>query len=122
MSPVPAPKDASRDPFVPLEGDSPAVAAWRTRMGTPAAAEIYKERAATSECVNAAARNRGLQRFNVRGLAKARCVALWYALAHNLVRAAALRAEAALRAAAALRTEAALRAETQTAQTAPDGR
>lgn len=37
-------------------------------MGTDAGKAVYKEGAATAECVNALARNRGLQRFNVRGL------------------------------------------------------
>src|SRR5215831_103994 len=64
---------------------------WRTRMTTEAGQEIYKERAATSECVNAAARNRGLQQLLVRGLRKGRAILLWFALAHNLLRAAALR-------------------------------
>ncbi len=45
----------------------------------------YKERAATAECVNAQCRNRGLLRFLVRGLEKARAVGLWHALAHNMV-------------------------------------
>ncbi len=35
---------------------------------------IYKNRAATAECVNAQSRNRGLQQFRVRGLAKVRRV------------------------------------------------
>ena len=64
-------------------------------MGTEEAKAIYKERAATSECVNAIARNRGLRQFLVRGLAKARAVLLWFALAHNLMRAVALRQAAA---------------------------
>jgi transposase len=64
---------------------------WRTRMATDAAQTIYRERAATSECVNAAARNRGLQQLLVRGLRKGRAILLWFALAHNLLRAAALR-------------------------------
>jgi len=63
-------------------------------MGTAEAKEIYKQRAATAECVNAIARNRNLWFIRVRGLVKARAVALWYALAHNLRRALALRAEA----------------------------
>jgi IS5 family transposase len=46
----------------------------------------YKQRAATAECVNALARNRGLQRVPVRGLNKVRAVAYLYALAHNLMR------------------------------------
>ena len=63
-----------------------SVGDWRERMGTEAAKEIYKDRAATAECVNAIARNRGLQQFGVRGLEKVRAALLWYALAHNLVR------------------------------------
>lgn len=75
-----------RDRFEPLPGDSPAVAAWRRRMGTAEAQEIYKERASTAECVNAIARNRGLRQFTVRGLKKIKAVVLWYVLAHNLMR------------------------------------
>jgi len=90
-APVPAPRDAGRDPYQRRPGDSEAVAQWRERMGTAAAKAIYKERAATSECVNAIARNRGLQQFLVRGLPKIKAVLLWFALAHNLMRAAALR-------------------------------
>jgi transposase len=82
------------DPFAPRPGDTAAIAAWRQRMGTAEAKEIYKQRAATAECVNAIARNRNLWFIRVRGLVKARAVALWYALAHNLRRALALRAEA----------------------------
>ena len=50
---------------------------------------------ATAECSNAHARNRGLQQFPVRGLRKVKAVALWYALAHNLIRTVALRAAVA---------------------------
>lgn len=59
-------------------------------MGTDEAKEIYKKRAATAECVNAQSRNRGLQQFPVRGLAKVTCVVLLFALAHNLMRMADL--------------------------------
>ena len=76
--------------FEPKPGDSPAVAQWRQRMNSDDAREIYKDRAATAECVNAQARNRGLQRMPVRGLAKVRCVARLFALAHNLMRTAVL--------------------------------
>jgi len=93
-APVQKPKKEDRDPHVPRPGDSETIAAWRQRMGTDEAKAIYKERASTAECVNAIARNRGLRQFLVRGLAKVRAVALWYALAHNLMRAATLRAEA----------------------------
>ena len=93
--PVRTPADPNRDPHQPLPDDSPAVAAWRVRMGTAAAKEIYKDRAATAECVNAIARNRGLQRFGARGPDKARAIGLWFALAHNLMRTVALRQTAA---------------------------
>lgn len=87
-------RNKGEDPFAPRPDDSAAIAAWRQRMGTADAKEIYKERAATAECVNAIARNRNLWFIRVRGLVKARAVALWYALAHNLRRALTLRAEA----------------------------
>jgi len=60
------------------------------------AKQIYKERSSTAECVNAISRNRGLRQFLVRGLRKVRAVALWFAIAHNLMRAVALRAQVAL--------------------------
>ncbi len=90
FAPVVAPKDKLRDRYAPLPGDSQALSQWRERMGTDAAKLIYKERAASIECTNAHLRNRGLQRFNVRGLVKARAVLLWHALAHNLKRMMAL--------------------------------
>jgi hypothetical protein len=89
-APVPKPKDAATDPHVAKDGDSEAVGAWRERMGTDAAKAIYKDRAATAECVNAQARERGLTRLRVRGAAKVRCVLLLHALAHNLMRTLAL--------------------------------
>ena len=90
-APVPkAKKDKESDPHVPKASDSKAVAAWRERMGTEEAKIIYRDRAATAECVNAQARNRGLIRLPVRGTTKVKAVALLFALAHNLMRIAAL--------------------------------
>lgn len=86
FAPVVAPRDKQRDRHQRLPTDSKAVGQWRERMGTDEAKQIYKERAASIECTNAHLRNRGLQRFNVRGLSKARAVLLWHALAHNLKR------------------------------------
>jgi len=66
---------------------SPEVIAWRERMRTEEAKTIYKERAATSECVNALMRTRyGLQQFTVRGLPKVLGVVLLTVLTHNLLR------------------------------------
>ncbi len=89
-TPVPKAKEAGRNPYEPLARDSTIIARWRERMGCSEAKEIYKQRAATAECVNAIARGRGLQQFVVRGLQKVKAVALWYALAHNLKRAVVL--------------------------------
>jgi hypothetical protein len=94
-APVQKPKDPQRDPHTPRDDDSPEVAAWRQRMASQEAKAIYRQRAATAECVNALARNRGLQRFLVRGLRKVKAIALLYALVHNVMRAATLRAAAA---------------------------
>ena len=87
FAPIPEPKNSKHDPHLPRPKDSPAIAAWRIRMDTQSAKAIYKQRAATAECVNAQARNRGLRQFLVRGKEKVRAVLLWYALAHNLMRA-----------------------------------
>ena len=67
-------------------GDSEAVRAWKQRMASEEGKEIYKLRAATSETVNADLRTyRGLTQFTVRGLHKIQCVALWCALAYNIL-------------------------------------
>ena len=68
----------------------PLCARGGSAWGPTRAKEIYKERAATVECVNAIARNRGLLRFLVRGLQAAKSVALIYALVHNVARTIAL--------------------------------
>jgi transposase len=66
---------------------SPEIADWRMRMKTEEARTIYKERAATSECVNALMRTRyGLQQFTVRGISKVRGVTLLMVLTHDIVR------------------------------------
>ena len=101
-APVPEPrakKDAKKDEqdnevpqdkHQPKPGDSEAVAQWRARMASEDAKDIYKQRAATAECVNAQARNRGLLRMPVRGLTKVRSVVGLFVLAHNLMRTALL--------------------------------
>lgn len=85
---VPPPK--SRKPDIdclqPKPDDTPAQAQWRELMGSDWGKDLYIQRAATVECANAQLRRRGLAQFNVRGLIKVRAVALWHALAHNLMR------------------------------------
>ncbi len=82
--PVPKPRDPTRDRFARRPDDTDAVAAWRARMNTDGAKTTYKQRAATSERVNAQARNSGLTRFIVRGIDKAKAVACWHGLANNM--------------------------------------
>ena len=85
-APVPKPRKKDVDPHAPKKTDSPEVAQWRQRMATPEAKELYKQRAATVETVNAECKTyRGLGPLLVRGLNKVRCVALWSALAYNLM-------------------------------------
>ena len=66
-----------RDPFAPMPGDSPIIAAWRQRRGTEAAQTIDKLRPRLAEFPNAVFRNRGLRQFLVRGLNRVKAVTLW---------------------------------------------
>jgi transposase len=89
-APVPTPRDPAKAAagfqYQPKRTDTPAQAAWRQRMGTEAGKEVYKQRASTVETVNADLKtHRGLTQLTVRGLRKAKCVALWCALAYNLM-------------------------------------
>lgn len=86
---------AGTDPHAPKKGDTPAIRAWRERMGTAAAKQIYRLRAQTAEWINAVCRNRGLQQFLVRGLQKVRGVALLHAITHNLMQGVKLKLAAA---------------------------
>ena len=76
----------------PRRDDTPEVARWRERMETDEAKEIYKQRGATSECVNAQARRHTLTQLLVRGTHKVLSVLLLVAIAHNLLRWTALSA------------------------------
>jgi Transposase DDE domain len=57
---------------------------WRSRMASAAGRSVYGARRRI-ELVNAHMKNRGFDRLNLRGLAKARMTALWHALAHNIL-------------------------------------
>ena len=90
IGPVRPPRNKKQDPYEPRPKDSPAVAEWRKRMKTEHVKNVYKQRGATAELVNAQARGHGLLRFLVRGLTKARSVMLLLAVTHNMRRAWAL--------------------------------
>jgi transposase len=86
-APPAKPRTTEVDPTAPKRGDTPAVAAWRRRMGTESAKRIYMQRGAVAERTNADLRlHRGLDRLNVRGLAKVKSVVLLAALTFNVLR------------------------------------
>jgi hypothetical protein len=77
----------------PKPGDTPAVLDWPfdcaqgvARMRSDDGKEAYKERASTSETVNADLRcQRGLKQMPVRGIPKIKTISLWCALAYNVM-------------------------------------
>ena len=71
-----------------------SVKEWRSRMATQAGQDVYRLRKLI-EWVNADLKNRGFGFVPVRGLLKAKAVALLHALAHNLLVAHRLRTQAA---------------------------
>lgn len=89
---APVPRQRHTDTPVPIQpGDSAAVVAWRQRMQTDEAKQLYRQRGAIAERRHADARtHRTLGHVGVRGLAKIHSWVLWVALAHNAVRALGL--------------------------------
>jgi transposase len=86
----PASNRHGTDPYAPRKDDGPGVADWRQRMPSEAGKTMYRERAKT-ECLNAHGRRMGLRQVTVRGKEKALTALHWFALAHNMMRALALR-------------------------------
>lgn len=74
------------DPFSPRQGDNETMVRFRARMATAEAKAIYRQRSSIAEYPNAECRNRGFTQLRVRGQAKAKAIALWHALAFNLLR------------------------------------
>ncbi|MFO1065892.1 MAG: IS1182 family transposase [Pirellulales bacterium] len=75
-----------KNPHTKQKGDTSEYAEFRRRMAESKYKEMYKRRPSIAEFPNAVCRNRGLQRFLVRGLQKTKAVALIHALAFNLTR------------------------------------
>lgn len=79
-------KDKRASAYDPMPGESQVLTDWRAKMGSETGQSIYKERASTVETVNADLKtHRGMNRLLVRGLKKAKCIALWSALAYNMI-------------------------------------
>jgi len=74
------------DPHARQPKDSDEMFAFRQRMATDEAKQIYNQRPSVAEFPNAECRNRGLQQFRVRGLLKVKAIALWHAIAFNWMR------------------------------------
>ena len=72
------------DPYLPRPRDGEGVVAWRSRMASEAGKAQYKTRT-ICECIHARWRNWDLRQVTVRGIEKVRAVALWYALANNIL-------------------------------------
>jgi len=86
-APLPKARADQRPPTEPRKSDTEPVAAWRERMQTEEAKEIYKQRAATAELVNAdGKKHRGLEAVPIRGLAKAFSFVALFALSYNILR------------------------------------
>jgi hypothetical protein len=64
--------------------DPDSVKAWRSRMDSAEGQEVYRRRKLI-ERLNAHVKNRGFGLLRVRSLIKAKAVALWHALANNLL-------------------------------------
>jgi len=64
---------------------TPELAAFQAKMGTPEAQAIYKQRAGVAEFPNAWIKDKiGLRQFRLRGLAKVTLEALWACLTYNI--------------------------------------
>lgn len=83
LVPLPPP---SKEPTSHRSAHDGPIEAWRARMQTEEAKELYRARAGLAELPNAQWKGRfGLCEFLVRGLAKVTCVALLAALTTNLL-------------------------------------
>lgn len=75
--------------YIPSEtiktGKSAILDEMKNRMETVEAKEMYKERAATAELVNARIRTRGLTQLLVTGLAKVQVATMLFAIGNNML-------------------------------------
>ncbi len=79
-------RERGNDPYARARDDTDETYAFRQRMATEEAKELYKQRPSIAEFPNAECRNRGLTQFRVRGKEKVRVVALWHAITFNFMR------------------------------------
>jgi len=71
--------------MVVREEEAPAVVAFRAKMATEEAKQIYRQRGAVAEFPHAWIKDKiGLRQFRLRGLPKVRMEALWACLTYNI--------------------------------------
>jgi transposase len=86
LIPVPELSHPKKDPTRDQGADDEAIVAWRARMLTDEAKQLYRARAGLCELSNAHLRHHhGVDQFLIRGLAKATSVALLGVIASNLL-------------------------------------
>ena len=67
------------------EEEAAAIAAFRAKMQTAEAQQIYRQRGAVAEFPNAWIKAKmGLRQFHLRGLGKVRMEAVWACLTYNI--------------------------------------
>ena len=74
------------DPHARQKTDTDEMAAFRQRLATDDAKQLYKQRPSIAEFPNAECHHRGLHQFRVCGLKQAKATTLWYAPTFNLMR------------------------------------
>lgn len=79
-------RENGKDPHAPQRRDSDEMIAFRQRMATDEAKELYKQRPSIAEYPNAECRNRGLHQFPVRGAIRATAVTLLHVITFNFMR------------------------------------
>jgi len=72
------------DPLKVKKTDGPGVIKWRSLIGTEEFKTTYAQRCSTVELSNARLKKKGLSRFNLVGLVKAKCETLLATIAHNI--------------------------------------
>ncbi len=79
------PQNAAKGRSITRALEAPQIQAFKHKMQTPQAKEIYRQRGAVAEFPNAWIKEKlGLRQFHVRGLTKARLETLWVCLTYNI--------------------------------------
>lgn len=79
------PHNAASGRMVVRAEEAPAVVAFRAKMATEEAKQIYRQRGAVAEFPNAWIKDKiGLRQFRLRGLLKVRMEAVWACLTYNV--------------------------------------